>query len=173
MNVEEFKRWILGSFNNRMQAFSYPSQYSQISLKHVPLPNGMIYGEQKYTVRKEPPYRQFALDVNQVGNKLIVSSYKIKDGEKYLGFKNIDQITDDQLEKNNNCDCVFIKKQNSYVGQIMGCECFVYRNGKKSFLYTASILEKNKYKVIDRGYDPETKKQLWGSEYGMFEFDKE
>jgi hypothetical protein len=64
--VEEFKQWLLGSFNNRKQAFSFPSQYSQISLKHVLLDNGMIYGEQKYTVRKQPPYRQFVLDINQV-----------------------------------------------------------------------------------------------------------
>ena len=52
MNPDEFKRWLLGRFNNRTQAFSYPSQYSQISLRHVLLPNGMIYGEQQYTVRK-------------------------------------------------------------------------------------------------------------------------
>lgn len=173
MNPDEFKRWLLGRFNNRTQAFSYPSQYSQISLRHVLLPNGMIYGEQQYTVRKEPPYRQFALDVNQVGNKLVVTSYKIEDGQKHLKFTDVDSITDDQLVKNDNCDCVFIKKGDEYVGQIMGCECWVYRNGKKSFLYTASILSRNKYKVIDRGYCPETKKQLWGSEYGMFEFNKE
>ena len=133
MNPDEFKRWLLGRFIIRIQAFSFPSQYSQISLRHVLLPNGMIYGEQQYTVRKEPPYRQFALDVNQVGNKLVVSSYKIEDGQKHLKFTDVDSITDDQLVKNDNCDCVFIKKGDEYVGQIMGCECWVHRNGKKSF----------------------------------------
>ena len=171
--VEEFKKWLLGSFNNRIQAFSYPSQYSQISLRHVLLPNGMIYGEQRYTVRKEPPYRQFVLDVHQVEDKLLVTSYKVKDGKKHLEFKNIEEIDKDQLEMNQDCDCIFIKKDNQYYGQIMGCKCWVYRNDKKSFLYTASILSKDTYKVIDRGYCPDTKKQLWGSEYGMFEFKKQ
>jgi len=171
--IEEFKEWLLGSFNNRKQAFSYPSQYSQISLRHVLLDNGMIYGEQKYTVRGEPPYRQFVLDFKEVNDRIIVSSYKVKDGKKHLEFKNLDQITEDQLELNENCDCIFIKENNQYVGRIMGCDCIVERNGKKSFLFTMSALTKTKYKVIDRGYDPETKKMVWGSEHGMFEFDKQ
>jgi len=78
MSVEEFKRWLLGSFNNRMQAFSFPSQYAQISLKHVLLPNGMFYGEQKYTTSKESPYWQFALSVNLITGKIIVTIYKIE-----------------------------------------------------------------------------------------------
>jgi len=171
--VKEFKEFLLGSWNNRNQAFSFPSQYSQISLRHALLSNGMIYGEQKYTVRKQPPYRQFVLDVNQVDDKLVVSSYKVKNGERFLYFKNIDQIVEEDLEKNEGCDCIFEKQNDVYIGRIFGCDCIVERNGKKSFLFTASILEKNKYRVIDRGYCPETKKMLWGSEHGMFEFNKD
>lgn len=171
--VEEFKEFLLGSWNNRTQAFSYPSQYSQISLKHEMLDFGMIYGEQWYTVRKQPPYRQFVLEVNQVEDKIIVSSYKVKDGSKHLYFTDIDKITKDDLEKNEGCDCIFTKIGDSYIGRIIGCDCIVERNGKTSFLFTASELTKNKYRVIDRGYCPETKKMLWGSEHGMFEFDKQ
>lgn len=171
--VEEFKKYLLGSWNNRRQAFSFPSQYSQISLRHELLSNGMIYGEQKYTVRKQPPYRQFVLDVNQIDDKIIVSSYKVKDGDKFLYFKDIDKIVEDDLEKNDGCDCVFVKKDNTYYGRIIGCDCIVFKNDKKSFLFTASELSENKYRVIDRGYCPDTKKMIWGSEYGMFEFDRE
>lgn len=172
--IEQFKQYLLGSWNNRTQAFSFPSQYSQISLRHVMLDFGMIYGEQWYTVRKQPPYRQFILDINQVNDNLIVvSSYKVKDGKKFLYFKDLEKIKKDDLEKNDNCECVFIKKNNVYYGKIVGCNCIVEKNGKKSFLFTASELSENKYKVIDRGYCPETKKMLWGSEHGMFEFDKQ
>jgi CpeT protein len=171
--VEEFKEFLLGSWDNRRQAFSFPSQYSQISLRHELLQNGMIYGEQRYTVRKQPPYRQFVLEVKQVEDKIIVSSYKVRDGNKYLYFTDIDKITKDDLEKNEGCDCIFIKQEDTYIGRIIGCDCIVERNGKESFLVTISILKKDKYKVIDRGYSPETKEMLWGSEHGMFEFDKE
>jgi hypothetical protein len=171
--VEEFKQWLLGSFNNRKQAFSFPSQYSQISLKHVLLKNGMIYGEQKYTVRKQPPYRQFVLDINQVGENIVVTSYKVKNGDRFLYFKDLENITEDDLEKNEGCDCIFVKQGLNYVGRIFGCNCIVYKNGKKSFLFTMSSLGENIYRVIDRGYDPDTKEMVWGSEYGMFEFDKE
>jgi len=171
--IEEFKEWLLGSFNNRKQAFSFPSQFSQISLRHELLNNGMIYGEQKYTVRREPPYRQFVLQIHQYEDKIIVTSYKVKDGKRFLYFTDIDKITEDDLEKNENCDCLFIKENDTYYGRIMGCECMVERNGKQSFLFTLSELKKNTYKVIDRGYDPETKKMVWGSEHGMFLFNKE
>lgn len=171
--IEEFTEWLLGSFHNRKQAFSYPSQYSQISLRHELLSNNMIYGEQKYSVRKQPPYRQFVLEINQYEDKLIVSSYKVKNGERFLYFTDIDKITKDDLEKNENCDCIFIKQNDVYYGRIMGCECMVNKNGKESFLFTMSELRKNTYRVIDRGYDPVTKKMVWGSEYGMFEFDKQ
>ena len=171
--IEEFTEWLLGSFHNRKQAFSYPSQYSQISLRHELLSNNMIYGEQKYSVRKQPPYRQFVLEINQYEDKLIVSSYKVKNCERFLYFTDIDKITKDDLEKNENCDCIFIKQNDVYYGRIMGCECIVNKNDKESFLFTMSELRKNTYRVIDRGYDPVTKEMVWGSEYGMFEFDKQ
>jgi CpeT protein len=171
--IEEFKEFLLGSFNNRKQAFSFPSQYSQISLKHVLLNNGMIYGEQWYTVRKQPPYRQFVLEITEVNDTVVVTSYKIKDPQRYLYFSDLENLTIDEMQKNESCDCIFIKENGVYYGQIVGCNCIVEKNGKKSFLYTKSELTSDTYRVIDRGYCPETKKMLWGSEYGMFEFNKE
>ena len=170
--IEEFKSFLVGSFNNRRQAFSFPSQYSQISLNHVLLNNGMVYGEQWYTVRKQPPYRQFVLNVFENEEQIIITSYKIKDREKYLYFNNLEQLTEDDLIENMGCNNIFIKKDDVYYGKIEGCDCIVEKNGKTSFLFTASELSSNTYKVIDRGYCPETKKMLWGSEHGMFEFDK-
>lgn len=171
--IDKFKEFLLGSFNNRRQAFSFPSQYSQISLKHVLLENGMIYGEQWYTVRKQPPYRQFVLEVNQIEDKVIVTSYKIKDGNRFLSFNDLENLKEEDLEKNERCDCIFIEKDNTFYGRIIGCDCIVEKNGKTSFLFTLSELSENKYRVIDRGYCPETKEMIWGSEHGMFEFDKQ
>jgi CpeT protein len=171
--IDEFKEFLLGSFNNRRQAFSFPSQYSQISLKHVLLPNGMIYGEQWYSVRKQPPYRQFVLEAREVDEKIVVSSYKVKDGGKFLYFKDVENIKEEDLEKNEGCDCIFIKKDDTYYGRIIGCDCIVEKNGKTSFLFTMSELRERTYRVIDRGYCPETKEMIWGSEHGMFEFDKQ
>jgi len=171
--VDEFKSFLIGSFNNRRQAFSFPSQYSQISLKHVELENGMLYGEQWYTVRKQPPYRQFVLEVIQEGALIIVKSYKIKNKEKFLYFKNLEELTEDELVLNEGCNNIFVKRGDAYYGRLPGCDCIVEKNGKTTFLFTASEISEKKYKVIDRGYCPETKKMLWGSEYGMFEFDKE
>lgn len=171
--IDEFKEFLVGSFNNRIQAFSFPSQYSQISLKHVLLDNGMIYGEQWYTVRKQPPYRQFVLNVVQEEDKIIVTSYRLKNKDKFLYFNNLSELNEEELEENIGCNNIFIKKDDTYYGRIEGCNCIVEKNGKTSFLLTASELSQNKYRVIDRGYCPETKEMLWGSEHGMFEFNKQ
>ena len=53
---------------------------------------------------------------------------------------------------------------------------YVGRNFKKvwvneGYLRSEAILEKDKYTVVDRGYDEEGK-QTWGSRYGPFVFDK-
>jgi CpeT protein len=133
----------------------------------------MIYGEQWYSVRNQPPYRQFVLDISSKSKKIIVKSYKVKDKDKFLRFNNLDQLSDDDLTENIGCDNIFVKRNEVYYGIIIGCDCIVEKNGRTSFLYTASELSFNKYKVIDRGYDPETKEMVWGSEHGMFEFDKE
>jgi hypothetical protein len=39
-------------------------------------------------------------------------------------------------------------------------------------LVTEAILGNNYYNVIDKGMDPETNEQLWGSYHGMFQFDR-
>jgi CpeT protein len=171
--VDEFKSFLVGSFNNRKQAFSFPSQYSQISLKHVLLDNGMIYGEQWYSVRNQPPYRQFVLNPFIKDDKIIVKSYKLNDREKFINFKYLDELNENNLIENIECDNIFVKKDHVYYGIISGCNCIVEKNGRTSFLYTASELSEKTYKVIDRGYCPETKEMIWGSEHGMFEFDKE
>jgi hypothetical protein len=171
--LEEYKQLLLGTFNNRTQAFSYPAQYSQITLRHVLLDNGMIYGEQRYTVRKEPPYRQFVLNPYESDDgRIIVKNYKLKDTSKHLNFNNLDQLTESELIENIGCNHVVVEVGDTFYGIIEGCNCMIVKNGRNSFLYNVSQLSENKYKVLDRGYCPETRELVWGSEHGMFEFDR-
>ncbi len=170
--IDKFKELIEGTFNNRKQAFSYPSQYAQITIIHKLLDNGMIYGEQAYTVRNQAPYRQFVLKVIQEEDTLRVINHKLKDPSKFLGFQNLDELTEDQIEVNPGCDNIFVEKDGIFYGKIEGCDCYVNWNGQDTYLFTECELSDTYYYVIDKGLSKETGKRVWGSEYGMFKFDR-
>ena len=64
-------------------------------------------------------------------------------------------------------DIHFIKEGDMYVGR--NFESPWVNDG---YLRSEAILEKDKYTVVDRGYD-DNGKQTWGSRYGPFVFDKQ
>ena len=63
-------------------------------------------------------------------------------------------------------DIHFIKDGDKYIGRNFKSP---WVNG--GYLRSEAILEKDKYTVVDRGYDKDGK-QTWGSRYGPFIFDK-
>jgi hypothetical protein len=96
--------------------------------------------------------------------RLVVKNYSITNPNE--------PITQDNLTYREGCDILFNLVDDVFVGSSEGCNCIVKRNGKDTYFTTKTQLGINYYHVIDRGYDPVTKKQIWGTEYGPFEFAK-
>ena len=93
--------------------------------------------------------------------------YKYNNEEYRRKEIEIVQRNDEIIALNPIANIHFIKEGDTYVG----------RNFKKvwvndGYLRSEALLEKDKYTVVDRGYDEEGK-QTWGSKYGPFVFDKE
>tara|TARA_B100000287_G_scaffold183639_1_gene173677 strand:+ start:4089 stop:4514 length:426 start_codon:yes stop_codon:yes gene_type:complete len=90
------------------------------------------------------------------------------DGREYRN-KDIEIIERDGeiIALNPVADIHFRKEGDAYMGRNYKSPLV---NG--GYLRSECILEKDKYTVIDRGYD-DSGKQVWGSEYGPFVFDKE
>jgi|TARA_B100001250_G_scaffold29340_1_gene24068 hypothetical protein len=77
------------------------------------------------------------------------------------------QRDDEIIALNPVADIHFRKEGDAYMGRNFKAPLI---NG--GYLRSECILEKNKYTVMDRGFDDKGE-QVWGSEYGAFVFDKQ
>ncbi len=168
--IKEFFRLIEGRFENKIQAFSYPSKYAFIRITHVNLGNGLIYGEQAYNYQLAKPYRQFVLKPVEENNQIRIYNYELFDKEKYTGFKRLDEIDHDVLKLKKGCDVFLTQVNNTFVGGIQGCDCMVDWMGRETYLQNEIELTPTHYYVMDRGFCAVHSHQIWGSKYGRFEF---
>ena len=171
--MNQFLDYLIGEFNNKRQAFSYPTRYAYILILHRKISDDLIYGEQAYAFQDVRPYRQFVLRPIQEGEKIKVINYDIKDPLRFVKGKDIDTIVEDDLILRDGCDTVFTYRDNVYYGSLDGCECFVDWQGKKTYLQNKVELGLNYYNVFDKGMCSETNTQIWGSQHGFFQFDKQ
>ena len=64
-----------------------------------------------------------------------------------------------------------MKKTGHYIGMVEpGKSCLVPRNGMMTYLVSEVEVDQNTWISRDRGFDPETDKQIWGSEHGLLRF---
>ena len=162
--IDEFRNRLIGKFENKRQAFRNPSRFAYVRIIHENVDGKLIYGEQAYHYMLNSPYRKFVLEPVLSDGRLVVKNYSITNPNE--------PITQDNLTYREGCDILFNLVDDVFVGSSEGCNCIVKRNGKDTYFTTKTQLGINYYHVIDRGYDLVTKKQIWGTEYGPFEFAK-
>lgn len=168
--IEEFKTLLVGKFENKRQAFSYPSQFAFIRITHIDIGDGLYYGEQAYNYSLQSPYRQFVLEPIQEENQIRILNYEIEDKNQFKDCQNLDNIDRSMLKLKNGCDVVITKNQDSFKGGLTGCDCYVDWMGRNTYLQNQIELTPTHYYVIDKGFCADHKHQLWGSKYGRFEF---
>ena len=167
--ISDFKSILLGTFDNKNQAYSNPSLFAHIRLTHKEIDSRFVYGEQSYTYQLDKPYRQFVLELLEESDSIRVVNYEVLNKAKYLGFNNLDKFDDSEIRKNSGCDLVFKSYHpNVFTGGTVGCNCIV----KNSYLESRVVVSPSQYVVIDKGFCVESHTQLWGSEHGEFIFDK-
>lgn len=173
--IERFYKWFEGKFTNKIQAFSYPSRYAYIVVEHRRVNNhGLFYGEQAYFNKTKTPYRQFFLQISECHGRIIVRSMEPKDKSLFLGFKNLHTVSGSPLTYKRGCDTIFEFKGDYYEGKIeSGCNCHVKWGNIDTYLENTALLGENWYHVEDKGFDIDTKQQIWGSKNGHFQFKKE
>ena len=147
-----------------------PSRYAHINISHVKLADGLYYGEQAYAYQPTNPYRQFILKIVKDGSDYIISNNLISNPKPYVGCNNLDDWKLRLLEKRVGCDIRFRLNGCVYYGQTDTQECIVDYKGRKTFLQTEIELTEDSYWVLDKGFDVETKTQVWGAKWGHLKF---
>ena len=171
--IDKFYEWINGTFDNIDQAFTEPTLYSNVVLTHHLLSNGLIYGEQKNLSREGRVYRQFIVKPTVDEDNIVVKNFDV-DKKLHLGFKNLDQIIEENLDYKEGCDTVFEfdTRLGEFNGRIQGCNCIVLFDSTETFVKNNARLGDGYYHVYDKGYSVRTKKQLWGSNARHYQFKK-
>jgi hypothetical protein len=153
--IDKFCEYFEGTFENKMQAMSYPTQFAMIELIHEKISDTQFRCVQRYYIDKNE-YRRTVIEIIPQGTSILVKNYKEKNELTYLS----------------GCDILFELIGDEFHGKNLCKTCFVSWSGKETYLQTQSILGNGYYNVIDKGYDINTDEHIWGSFYGQFQFVK-
>ena len=169
--MNQFLDLLVGTFSNKFQAQCHPTRYAHIWVKHRKISDNRIYGEQAYNYQLNRPYRQFVIEVVAEKGQFRLKNYEIENASKFTGCQNLEEITDDILTYREGCDIIMRQTgHDMYEGGTSTCECWVYRQGIKTYVQNEVKLSQTDYEVLDRGMHSETHQKVWGSDYGAFKF---
>ena len=180
--ISTLTQWMIGEFNNRIQAIDDPTWYVHLQLWHRPVPpplgDACIFAEQANVLQLDYPYRQRLLILTQTSSDQIQGQYwAFKSPEQFKGCG----ASPDKLKTIQRSDLIELpgcKLSISQVNQTFEAKpdpnlkcCFDYA-GKTRQVVIGFEVEAAKFTSYDRGVDPETGQSLWGALMGPYQFNK-
>lgn len=179
-DIGTLARWMAADFSNQAQAFENPPFFAHIRVCMRPLPLDVLSGvsflvEQAYDYTLNDPYRVRVLKLVEKGDRIEIENYLVHDEKQFYGasrdLSRLRTLTADSLEKLSGCNMITEWTGHSFKGCVEpGKGCLVVRKGKSTYLDSEFEIDAEKFISLDRGYDPATNEQVWGSVAGPFEF---
>ncbi|TWB92270.1 MULTISPECIES: chromophore lyase CpcT/CpeT [Synechococcaceae] len=171
---------LAASFSNQRQAFENPPLYGHILVRFRPLPQlmpGSLLLEQAYAVTPLQPYRIRVLTVKEDHRGLVIVNHTLRDSKRFWGAvedpSRRAEITMDDLESLEGCTYYVQEQGEGFFGEVEpGCRCIVKRQGVPAYLVSNFQLDSQTMQTVDRGHDPQSHEQLWGSLAGPFVFER-
>jgi len=171
-----------GDFSNQKQSFANPQLYAHIHIFFRPLPfeffSGVgFYSEQAYDHDLWTPYRQGIHRLVDLGDRIYIENYSLKDPMLYAGAgRELDilkTITPESIQRRYNCSMVFVRESEMFRGNVEpGNQCLIPRNGRQTYLVSEVEITEHTWVSLDKGMDIETHEQIWGSTAGPLRFEK-
>ncbi|MGF1520922.1 MAG: chromophore lyase CpcT/CpeT [Leptolyngbyaceae cyanobacterium] len=179
-DITTLARWMAADFSNQQQAMDNPPLFAHIRVCMRPLPYEVLDGvglylEQAYDFMLKQPYRARAMKLFVVDNRIEIENFKVKDEESVYGAARdralLNTLTRDRLEKSPGCNMHVEWTGHSFKGKVEpGKACMVVRKGQNTYLDNEFEISEDGLLSWDRGRDPETDEQLWGTLAGPFQF---
>lgn len=179
-DIQTLARWMAADFSNQAQAIENPPFFAHIRVCMRPLPASFLPGtslflEQAYDFMLNTPYRLRVFQLSLVDERIELENYKVIEEEKFYGAsrsrERLQSLTPEHLEKLPGCDMFVDWTGNSFKGYIKpGKNCIVVRKGQETYLDNSFEIDEEKLISYDRGLDPVTDEQVWGSIAGPFHF---
>ncbi len=173
-------RLLSAGFSNQTQAFDNPPIYAHILVTFRPLPQlapGSLLVEQSYAIDPGVPYRIRVLRAERRGDELVIHNQALREDQRFWGAvgdrERRERISDSDLLPLEGCTYMVREAGDGFIGEVEpGCRCLVERKGSTAYLVSSFEIDASGMRTIDRGHDPETHEQLWGSLAGPFEFER-
>jgi len=181
--IREFAKIISGVFSNKEQALDNPKNFAHIQIHIRPLlfktyKCFSFYSEQRYQHDIWNPYRQSINKLSHEKEIFILSNHKIENKERLAGaaldISLLDKINKYKLYKKSGCSMYFREKNpGNFLGTIeSGCKCYIQYGKEKTYVKSEVKVNKNTLISEDSGYEIETDKKIWGSDFGPLIFTK-
>jgi hypothetical protein len=176
--------WLVGDFSNWEQAIANPPFFAHVRVCIRPLPVALsgegiwLYSEQAYDYELHRPYRTAVLQINRLGDRLVIHNHRLHQPEDYFGAARdrakLASLTPEQVHFLAGCDqWVDRTASGSFRGAVEpGKKCSVVRHGRPTYLVSEFEIWSDRFHSLDRGYDPTTDERVWGSVAGAFAFTK-
>ena len=179
----EFAKLISGIFSNKEQALDNPKNFAHIQIHIRPLLFKTyncfaFYSEQRYQHDIWNPYRQSINKLSQEKELFILSNHKIENKERFTGsaleISLLNNISKYKLCKKSGCSMYFRETNpGSFSGAIeSGSKCYIQYGKDKTYVKSKVEISKNSLISEDSGYEIETDRKVWGSEFGPLIFKK-
>lgn len=184
-SIRTLATWLAGDFSNWDQAIENPPFFAHIRVCIRPLAalaeEGIwLYLEQAYDYMLQNPYRTAVLRLlpsTSPDYQIRIVNYKLKQPADFFGAARdrtkLASLTLAHLDDLPGCDMQVKYELGKFLGRVEpGKGCYVFRNGKNTYLSSEFEVTEHTYSSLDRGNDPETDERVWGSIAGAFEFKK-
>ena len=181
--ILKFAKIISGIFSNKEQALNNPKNFAHIQIHIRPLffktyKCFAFYSEQRYQHDIWNPYRQSINKLSKEKEIFVLSNHKIENKERLTGgaldISLLDNISKYKLYKKSGCSMYFRETNpGNFSGTIeSGRKCYIKYGEEQTYVKSEVIV--NKYILIseDSGYEIETDKKIWGSDFGPLIFKK-
>lgn len=185
-SIFKFAQTIASIYDNFDQSQENPKDFARINIIFRPLPwtifNGPgFYSEQHYDYAPWSPYRQgiHRLITHKTESDIfIMENFGFANPDRLAGAGRnpelLHSLKKDSLKSRCGCAMHFkTKTDGHYIGSVEpGNKCMIPRDGQLTYLVSEVEVTEESWVSRDRGYDPDTNKQIWGSEHGQLIFKK-
>lgn len=180
----KFAKTLAGHYSNAEQAQSNPKDFAHINIFFRPLPWDVLqapgfYSEQSYDHDPWNPYRQGIHRLLPIqDNTFVVENFGFADRLRLAGSGKrpelLKSLKVDSLKPRCGCGMHFREtKRGQYQGAVEpGKNCLVPRDGQMTYLVSEVDVDATTWVSRDRGFDPNTNEQCWGSEHGPLRFER-
>ena len=178
-----FAKTLAGHYSNHEQARNNPKDFAHINIFFRPLPFSLLnapgfYSEQSYNHDPWRPYRQGIHKLTRGDDCFVVENFGFGDAIRLAGAGSrpelLNSLKVESLKPRCGCAMHFREiEPGRYQGEVEpGKNCMVPRDGKLTYLVSEVDVNATTWISRDRGFDPQTDAQCWGSEHGALRFQR-